>query len=271
MISFDTFTSIRDVLAGPIGFIFLMAGAAALVYWRTKSMHVFWSRLWVLFVSRRCRADSPVEKYHEEQMEMLKFRFCTNIPVRTPRHVAPVIEWMQAHDQDASTIVACGSFFDVSVPGLTPAAQNFKAKWAVAPLILGVGFFLASFKCLYVMTLDRALLQFKATGHWFTLDAALAKPLGDSPGFLLSRCKDAPALLAKQSGFDTQEVSILCEAASAEDVGKFVRKSVDEQRVAFGIVAAFLFVVTLMFGNLFGRIAAMLDLRKVLLQRQRGT
>lgn len=267
VIDFTTFTSVRDLLTGPAGILLAMAVVSALFYWRTRSMHVLWSRLWTLFISRRRNADSPVERFHEEQMEMLKFRFYTKIPVRTPRHVTAVIEWMRRHDQDAAAIVACGSYFDVAIPGLSRAAMRVKSRWASLPRAVTLLFLAATSICLVGMAQERALLRFDATGNWFSLDAAKARPIGNSAGFLLGRCGSPPAVLARESGFTPQEVNILCETARSEDVGQFVRRSVEEQRFAFAVLAVFLAMITMFFGSAANEVDAMLRLRKVLSER----
>ncbi|GAB3389517.1 hypothetical protein GCM10027317_42630 [Massilia agri] len=200
-------------------------------------------------------------------MEMLKFRFCTHIPVRTPLQIPPIIDWMRRHDQDAAAIVACGAYFDVAKPGLTQAADSFNRKWVLMPFAMAIVFFLATFAAGMGASLDRALLQFKATGNWFFLDENGARPLGDSPGFLFSKCGASSDVLAKESGFEPQEVSILCDAARTDDVVKFVRKVVGQQRIGFGAFALFLLGATLTFASAVGRVNAMLKLRQIVREK----
>lgn len=218
----DAVITLREWTTGLPGISILVAAGLVGVWRRTGSSHLIWYRLWIALFGERRRDDTPVERFHDEQMEMFKFRALTNIAVRTPAQVAPVIEWIRRHDLSPTAVAACGHYFDVASPGLTSDALRMNSRRLLLPSTLLCGFSLMAIALLTAATQEKALLQFKDTGHWFTLDAEFASPIGE-PGFHLIACDTPPEVLARQSGFQQKEVILLCEGAKKHEIASYVR------------------------------------------------
>ena len=75
-----------------------------------------------------------------------------------------------------------------------------------------------------------------------TLSQIYAKPLGDRPGFKLEKCTNDVTDLPNISGFSALEVQLICGAFSQPGSAEYVLSSIKEQRLVFGIGAAFSFI-----------------------------
>jgi hypothetical protein len=233
---------IGTLMKGGLFVVLLVILAAAAIWWRTRSGHTVFSRIWTLFASRRSNTSlKTIKQFHEKQATLQHFKFTTGLKVRTALRMERVVEWVEANDEDIGDVARCGSFFDLELPGLGKAAATIKWWHEIFPftfaLLLGAAGIIGG----TLMVSDSALLTLTETKKNILLSSAYVKPINEK-GFRFAACgKSFPP----NTGFTEREQQILCEIAQDPDLPKVLARSLKEQRWALAIFAAiFLFSFT---------------------------
>lgn len=210
--------------------LLLLIGLTALVWGRTRSTHSLMTKLWRLFHgSVECK-DQKIGKFLDQQSALMEFRFKTGIPVRTKRHAEDLIIWAERNDEDMGNIAACGGYFDLERVTLKDEAQ-LPRKWML--LCIYLFSFVPLFLCcamLVAMSVDRALLQIKASGTYFTVSKDYAKAVVSGGKIAPGQCSGVEGFLVK--GFSRDDARVVCNLFESKDFGSYIDGAVREQRVA---------------------------------------
>lgn len=232
-----------------------------LIWLRTRSSHVLMTRLWRLFNGRAEGSEAVVNDFLNCQSAVLQFRFMTGLPARTIQQVESLCEWMKKNNEDVGDVVACGRYFDLEKPGLKPASE-LPGKWKLVGLVGTLAVVAAVlFVGLVGMLSDRALLRFKASDTWFTMDRISAIPLMHGAGFNLDECRTIDTVMRANPGFRRKDVELICKTASAGQVGPYIDTTVHSQR--FMSAVACLYSLCILFAIVAG-------LRQVVKAREMG-
>lgn len=231
--SADFFTSLGVAL--PVLSLVAMAILAFYVWNRTQSSYSLLARLWQLFHGNRDCKNKEIAEFLDEQFSLMQFRFTTGIPARTRKHATAVIDWARKHNEDVGAVAACGSYFDFENIKLKeenelPKKWNLTGRFASVLFLLFVvvAFVSGAF-------FDRAILQLKSSGTYFTLSLNDAKPIGYEPGFTLKQC--ASGKLSPDNGFDKKDVDVICEFFKDKSLGPYLTQTVNEQKIVLGVGA----------------------------------
>lgn len=221
--------------------ITLLSIALAIVVWmRTRSTHMLMSRLWVLFNGKSDCKDDQVKKLLDSQSALMQFRFLTGIHVRTLQHISRLNLWANTNNEDIGDIAACGQYFDLDEPKLK---EDDKLPSFFSQVFLGI--FVVALSVTLICFLggaitDRALLQLRSSGTFFTLNNEYAKPFSSSSGFKLNKCSDDHKMISSSSGFSVPEVDVICKVFLNNEVNEYVNSTVRFQRLFFSISSPFL-------------------------------
>lgn len=229
--SADFFTSLGVAL--PVLSLVAMAILAFYVWNRTQSSYSLLARLWHLFHGRKDCKNKEIAEFLDEQFALMQFRFTTGIPARTQKQATAVIDWARKHNEDVGAVAACGPYFDFENIKLKEKYELPK-KWQLAGRFASVLFLLFLVIAFFGgVFFDRAILQIKSSGTYFTLSFNDAKPIGYKPGFTLKQC--ASGDLSPGNGFDKKDVDVICEFFEDKSLDSYLTKKVNEQKVVFGV------------------------------------
>lgn len=250
----DSIAPINDVLGilsnGGIGVALLIMSAAALVWWRTRSVHPVMLKIWSFFVSRNDCSIKSVKQFHEKQAALLQFRFTTGLSVRTLVQVEDVLKWTEKFNEDVGDVAACGDFFDLDHPGLKDNVSKLKWWMELIPVLFVTFFLVATLLSVGGIFFDRAILRLKETRTWMTLGDNYVKRVGDYPGFKIEKCNDDKVQLTPALGFTERELQLICTAFSQQNTAEFVRSTVAEQKLLFKFSSVFCILVAIPFWKL---------------------
>lgn len=223
------------VILGSVGSYALMLAVTGMIIWhRTKSSHILLTRMWTFFYGKKECSVSPVAEFLNELTAIHQFRYFTGIRVRNLEQVANVTAVCGTDKEKLARIASAGHLYDLDAMRLR--AERFP-RWptmicATVALSVGVWIVVGAFALLFV---DRALLQMRASGTWFTLDATYAKPLTNAPGFRLSACSQPSLPASDVTGFAREDITAICQSFSAADTAKYVDSAIVAQRWALAL------------------------------------
>lgn len=237
----NTIVSLAQIgMQNGIGAVLIFGLCIGLLIWmRTRSSHVLMTRLWRLFNGKAECSEPIVNEFLNRQSAVLQFRFMTGLPARTIQQVESLCGWAKENNEDVGDVVACGRYFDLEKPGLKPV-NELPGRWklfsfagtvmVLAAILLGA---------LAGILSDRALLRFKSSDTWFTMDRVSAIPLLQGAGFRLIECASIDTIMKTNPGFRRNDVELICATASAGQVGPYVDTTVDSQRFISAFVSLY--------------------------------
>lgn len=217
----------------PIAGLSLMGLLALYIWNRTRSTYSLMSRLWQLFHGKRDCNDKTIAAFLDGQSALMQFRFTTGVFARTTNQSHALIAWSDRNNEDMGAIAACGSYFDLEKVALREALPRPSVH--VAKIVLTLCLFFALVALSMGAILPRALLQFKASGQFFTLSTTDARPLWADGRLSKDQCSD-PKLMAT-GGFNATDATSICDTFKDPSVSKFVSEIVSKQRALFGFLA----------------------------------
>lgn len=254
-------------LLSKVAMALIVIGTVGFLVWkRTRSTHSLMARLWRLFYGNKECRDPTIQKFLDEQAALMEFCFTTGVRVRTQKQAHAVIAWARQHEESIVDIAACGPYFDFD--RMTLKENKLPGKQSLISLII-LTCILALGGILFGIgiTSDKALLQMKESGVRFTLSVDYAKPLLSRQGLSKAQCQHEKA--PQTGSFSREDARIICQIFQATELTSYLRKTVKDQRIAFGL--AFLFLAGcswVSLGWLTQGIQA-LDMRKRIAQRDR--
>lgn len=215
--------------------------ALTLFVWRrTRSFHSIMSRLWGLFADRKECDDPTIDSFLKNRSALMQFRFTTGIRASTSEEAHAVINYAKKKRIDPDRIAACGEYFDVTIPSLKDE-KYLPKKWGL--VFLAVSCIICSLAtCTFLLgsLSDNMIVRMKESGTWFALGNDRAKPLFGSTALNFSQCTSDHTQLARQIGFTSGEIDILCKE-KPEEIAKYVKNGLPEQRFAFAYVMGIFF------------------------------
>jgi hypothetical protein len=230
-------SSILGVLQGGITFTVVLTCTIALIMWqRTKSTHMIFSRMWNVFNGKKECSSPTVSNFFEQQNTIHQFRFVTGIKARTIDNVNGLISWARTNNENITDIAACGDHFNIESPGLRkkPHRRGIIATFVIVLMLSTVVIGSAG-----GVALQRVILRMNQSGVWFTLDEAYAKPIGDAPGVRLQSCNSDTVSIPNNSGFSGDDLQKICKAFANGSAKDYVRVTVHSQQILFGIIVIF--------------------------------
>lgn len=207
-----------------------------LIWQRTRSTHVLWTRVWGIFNGKKECAIPFVKEILDEQHALMQFRFTTGIQARTLEQVRGVRSWSRANNEGIDEIAACGSNFDCGRPGLKAGLKLPGPAAHVLYVLITSVVATAAVLGAAATLIDQPILRFNESGTWFTVNATRAKPLFGGTGFLLKDCAAQGTRTDDKLGFNIVEVKDICSGMSSTATREFLADSVIGQRIAFGIL-----------------------------------
>lgn len=227
----DFFTSLGVAL--PTMSLIAMTILAFYVWNRTQSSYSLLARLWQLFHGSKDCKNKEIAEFLDEQFALMQFRFTTGIPARTRRHAIAVIDWARRNNEDVGAVASCGPYFDFENIKLKEE-KELPRKWHLTCRFLLVLFLLfvamSSFSGAFF---DRAILQLKSSGTYFTLSVNDAKPIGYEPGFNLKQC--ASGKLPSDNVFNKKDVDVICELLKDKNLDSYLTQTIKQQKIVFSI------------------------------------
>lgn len=222
----------------------LVVCAFVLLWARTQSRHVLLYRLWRLLHGAQPIHDPEVNAFIEEQTSLMSFRFLTGVQAKTLESARELIQWSKSNDVAMQDIATCGDYFD---PDLRQVRESkLPPQWQQhlrGGLIVLAGLMTAGMAV--SISVDDALLRFKATEHWFVLTVEKAHviwPL-DAKALKKSDCTAKSNGISEATNFSESEISVLCSMLLEPETIAYLEKTVMSQRLSFAcgvIVFAFL-------------------------------
>lgn len=234
--SVSSFLSVLVPISILVGFIWMWK--------RTESIHVLLHRIWRLLHGRQPITDPEINAYIEEQTSLMSFRFLTGVQVKTLASARQLIKWSQFHEVEIKTIARCGDYFDPDLRAIrvhklpSPSLQKMKI------LLLVLISFTGLMASMGIVTND-ALLQFKATNHWFFMKSAEASVIWpvNAESLKKSDCRAEVHDNAHRTSFSESEVQLICTMFTSPEKQDYIQIALTTQRLAFAYV---LFVFTLL-------------------------
>ncbi|QJD90243.1 hypothetical protein HH213_09130 [Duganella dendranthematis] len=227
--------------------------AAAIIWWRTRSGHTIFTRIWAFFASSRSTTSlKSIKQFHEKRAALLHFRFTTGLSVRTHHQMDRVVCWTEEKDEDVGDIARCGGFFDLERLELREGVAKIKWWYELLPFFLALILGIAGLGAGALMVPGKALLQVTETKKNILLSESYVKPL-NGKGFRLAACSTG---LPENTGFTEREQRIICDAAKDRGMTETVTQSVEEQRWVLGFFSAFLLFSVIPFWTFFREMAS---------------
>ena len=212
----------------------LVVCAFVLLWARTQSRHVLLYRLWRLLHGSQPINDLNVNAFIEEQTSLMSFRFLTGVQAKTLESARALIQWAKLNDVEMQDIATCGDFFDPDLRQVR--ASKLPPRWLrslkVGVTILG---WLVTVGMAVGISVNDALVQFKATGHWFFLSAEKANVIWPLNAEVLKKsdCSEKSTDTVRRTSFSEPEVSVLCSILTSSEASNYVEKTVKTQRLSF--------------------------------------
>ena len=178
----DFARSVGEWLVVPTPVIGALVVVALLAWlcWRTRSTHPVLMRTWRLLMGRCGVADREVGRLIEARDRLIRFRFFFDLPVRTLAQAKRIGRWASQQDEDLSAVAACGNLFDLEACRLREEALPSRST-QVGRVLLVAAFAVVVAVLLLATATNRALLQFRQSGVWFSMSADSAVALrGDA-------------------------------------------------------------------------------------------
>lgn len=230
--AFSTISSALGVLA-PLCTV-------ALFIWvilRTRSRHTLLYRLWQLVHGNQEINDAEVRAFVSEQNSLMSFRFIAGVPARTLEHARQLIQWTKRHNVEMFQLRICGNYFD-------PDLRQIRGDTLPSKFMQGTRLFLTAVSVLAIFASgigvynDRAILKFKASGRLFFASTDQAQALWPSGLNTLQKsdCSVDANTNAVRTTFQEKEIQLLCKLFNEDGTPSFVKKTVREQRHAFGFL-----------------------------------
>ncbi|MCP3020335.1 DUF6216 family protein [Cupriavidus basilensis] len=206
---------------------------AIIVWRRTRSTHSLMARIWRLFHGAVECKDATIGKFLDQQSALMEFRFTTGLPVRTNRHAKELIEWVARNGEDIGHVAACGHYFDLEsislrskdkLPGFLELLGRYIGALVIFIfcIILAIGIFV-----------DRAFLQVKESGTYFTLSSENAKPLMSESRLTREQCSNGKG--TESNVFGGKDAKIICDLFSNKEMDVYLIRAIKEQRIIFGV------------------------------------
>jgi hypothetical protein len=193
-------------------------------------------RAWRLLMGRCGIADREVGKMIEARDRLIRFRFFFGLPVRTLAQAKRLGRWACQQDEDLGAVAACGDLFDLEACRLREEALPARAT-QVGRVVLVASLTVLIVALLAATATDRALLQFRQSGIWFSLSADSAVALRGDARLEVAQCTNAVGA-SSQARFSESERVSLCKAFASDGTRAFVQATVMQQRFAFAPLAA---------------------------------
>lgn len=232
---------------GPLVGALVIALLVAWTCWRTRSTHLFITRMWRLVAGKQDFSDREIGRFLEQRHKLLKFRFHSGLAVRTLPQAKRMVAWSSKHDEELSDVQACGNLFDIEecrlreerLPG---SWHQFWSGIAMVLLIWALVFLAGG------AAATRAILQMKESGTWLTVSSDSVRGLFDGEVVTTKDCTQGSGGVASKLGVTALEASSICDALADPATAQFVASSVRGQRAAFGTLtlsALFLWIMLL--------------------------
>lgn len=229
-------------VSGVLGVIaqLLIACAFVLLWVRTQSRHVLLYRLWRLLHGSQPIHNPEINAFIEDQNSLMSFRFLTGVQVKTLESARTLIQWAKLNDVEMQDIATCRDYFDsdlrrVRENKLPPRwQQNLKEGLTILALLATVGLAVG-------ISVNDALLQFKATGHWLFLSTEKANVIWPLNAEVLKKsdCSEKSADTVRRTSFSESEASVLCSILMSSEASDYVEKIVKTQRLSFVLGVVF--------------------------------
>lgn len=234
-------------LSGPISVAIATGLFVGWICWRSKSSHLILIRLWRLAYGRQGIKDRELLKFIRTRDRLIFLRM-HGVPARTLCAGKKLLAWAEKHDEEMADINACGPLFDREACALRVAAipatwWRFLASIGCMALAMGLMFSGA------LTATDRAILQFKDSGTWFSLAPDRAAPLRHQ-GTVTTQACVLPAGQTPPANdvFSTREVADLCILLRSPTRNIYIEDIVRAQRWSSGFLTLILLFMAL---NLF--------------------
>lgn len=230
--AFSTISSALGILA-PLCTVALFLW----VIWRTRSRHSLLYRLWQLVHGNQEISDPEVRAFISEQNSLMSFRFITGVPVSTLENARHLIQWTKHHSVEMFELSRAAEYFDPDLRQIRADKLPSKLTQRMKLLLVAVSTLGIFFSGIGVYN-DQAILKFKESGRWFfaaTDQAQILWPRGLN-ALQKDNCSTDVKTNAVRTTFQEKEVQVLCKLFNEDGTQSFIKKTVREQRQAFGFL-----------------------------------
>jgi hypothetical protein len=254
MIENGTIESVAGTLlkGSPVAMAILALLLAFLIRYRTNSTHTIFRWLWRRIAGKAKGNDAAFNEFMDAQDNLMQFVFISG-KTRTVAQMHSLINWARSHNEDIRDIHACGQNFDRELPGLKAPDKRptSRALGWLKMRLLGVSILLI-INTLFA-TVPGAVVVVKDTKKWLIVGTKSTRSVVN-PGaerLIPDQCSQPMERKIKSSGFTARDVTVICELYANPESTKFVKQTIWEQRLFFGIfVLVFLCFFRAMYGKL---------------------
>lgn len=229
---------ISSVTGDKFGYALLLLALAALVVcWKTKSLHPIDMRLLRLVLPMSQIKCKIVNETLSDQSALIGFRMAHGVQCRTLQDAQSLAQFASSKNLPLDLIGVAGDKFDIRSLKLKSDKERSKL-WHLLP---GAGIAVSAvlFAMLLIVALSSTLLiSLKQTDRHYWLGPTEARALfrdssGERAQFSSSQCaslQDAGAEYTAEAGRD---LAILCEVWTASDLEAYIDSELPKQRSAF--------------------------------------
>ena len=243
-------------------------GVVVVLLWtvaRTGSTHLITMRLWQIVIGERKTASSKMDDFLDQRDGLMRFRLQTGLRrIGTNKQAESFVDWIDKKDIDVDAVRACGSFFDLEMPGLKsklPGAAGRLIVLAIAAL-----FFYGALVQGVAIAVAPPFIKVNKTGHWYGVseEGSFHFKFGSKlPHFAVAECSDRNALVSKTS-YPKDDVEVLCDLLSSDRHQSYLANAQTSQSIGLAVGCAVSLCILALFLNLERQAAAAIRLRKKL-------
>ncbi|MDP9123374.1 MAG: DUF6216 family protein, partial [Pseudomonadota bacterium] len=196
---------------------------------------------------------------------LMRFRLQTGLRrVGTNKQAEGLVDWINKNDIDIDTVRACGSFFDLEMPGLKPRLPGVVGRLGV--LAVAALFFYGALVQGVAIAVAPPFIKVNKTGHWYGVseEGSFHFNFGTkSPHFAVAECIDRNALVAKTK-YPKDDVDVLCDLLSSDKHQTYLADAQTSQSIGLAVGCGVSIFVLALFMNLERQAGAAIRLRKKL-------
>lgn len=210
--------------------------AAALVIWRSGSIHPIYTRVLRLFISRDEVEDPIVKQSLADQAAVVSLRVAHGVKVETLADARALVTFANEKNIPLYLVGMAGDSFDIRALSMQP--RKMLSKW-LAPIPVAITLTTTFLICMFALLAasDDLLISLKKTGTWMLISPTEARtafpPLFGGRGeFSRSACGESLDNSVSPNGFDPRDPEILCRVWDDPKLEPTIARDVPKQRLA---------------------------------------
>ena len=243
-------------------------GVVIVLLWtvaRTGSTHLITMRLWQIVIGARKAASSKMDDFLDQRDGLMRFRLQTGLRrVGTNKQAESLVDWINKKDIDVDAVRACGSFFDLEMPGVKSKLPGVAGRLIV--LAIAALFFYGALIQGVAIVVAPPFIKVNKTGHWYGVseEGSFHFNFGSkSPHFAIAECSDRNALVSK-TGYPKDDVEVLCDLLSSDRHQSYLADAQTSQSIGLAVGCVVSLCILALFLNIEREAAAAIRLRKKL-------